>query len=496
MALKAREKDGGATDGAHAGGPVVVWFRNDLRVRDNLALSKAVASGAPIIALFILDETAKAPRKLGGARRWWLHHSLVSLKASLAAINIPLVLRRGETEKLVRAVVEESGAGSLFWNRRYEPAGIAIDTRLKASLKEDGIHVESFDGQLLHEPNRTATGSGGHYKVYTPFWRALDAGTPPRDPIGAPDKAAKPAADLSSDTLDDWKLLPTKPDWSGGIAESWKPGEAGAWERLEDFISGPFDAYAEGRDLPDRVGTSRMSPHLAFGEITPYQIWAETSRRPKEVASEDRTTYRKEIVWREFSYHLLYHKPDLAEANYNAAFDAMPWRQDKDGLRAWQRGMTGYPIVDAGMRELWQTGWMHNRVRMIVASFLTKHLLIDWRIGEDWFWDTLVDADPASNAAQWQWVAGSGADAAPYFRIFNPMLQGSKFDKKGDYVRRFVPELAELPDKYIQTPWEAPSEILTRAGIDLGKDYPRPIVDHQKARQRALDAYKKLKEAA
>jgi deoxyribodipyrimidine photo-lyase len=353
--------------------------------------------------------------------------------------------------------------------------------------------VETFDGQLLHEPARLKTGSGGPYRVYTPFWRAFTEEVPPRPPVDAPESIDPFDGGLASDRLSDWALLPTRPDWASGIAEEWSPGEAGAEERLERFIGEALDGYADKRDLPGAPFTSKLSPHLAFGEITPFQIWQAAEDAREGVPARDLATFRKELVWREFSYHLLVNFPSLPVENFNEDFDAFPWRGTNDQLECWQRGRTGYPIVDAGMRELWQTGWMHNRVRMIVGSFLVKHLLIDWRHGEAWFRDTLVDADPASNTASWQWIAGSGADAAPYFRIFNPILQGEKFDADGSYVRRFVPELADLPDTYLHKPWEAPEQVLEKAGVKLGGTYPRPVVEHKGARDRALAAYQEMK---
>ena len=342
--------------------------------------------------------------------------------------------------------------------------------------------MHSFAGRLLHEPARMETKAGGPFKVYTPFWRAVENGGEPRDPLPAPGSLAAPERFPASEKLRDWKLLPEMPDWSREIADCWTPGEAAARRRLENFIEHGLDGYADRRDRPaDTKATSGLSPHLALGEISPFQLWHATRSLPGNIAGRDLTTWRKEIVWREFCHHLLYHFPRLGDENYNERFDDFPWRSDEAALEAWQKGRTGYPIVDAGMRQLWRTGWMHNRVRMIAASFLTKHLLIDWREGEAWFWDTLVDADQASNAANWQWVAGSGADAAPYFRIFNPILQGEKFDPDGVYVRRCVPEIARLPDKYIHKPWKAPEADLEMAGIRLGETYPGPIVEHKGA---------------
>ncbi|MEL6751271.1 MAG: deoxyribodipyrimidine photo-lyase, partial [Pseudomonadota bacterium] len=345
----------------------------------------------------------------------------------------------------------------------------------------------SFDGLLMHEPARVRTGSDKPYKVYTPFWKNLAASLDVRQPLPAPEKLKAPSTSPNSDELDDWNLLPTKPDWSGGISERWTVGETAAHERSDAFLADDLRTYDDARDDPGLDRTSRMSPYLRFGHVSPHQLWhaAQDGRRTADPKA--RETFLKELVWREFSYHLLSNFRPLHEENFNPKFDDFEWRDDPEGLKAWQKGRTGYPIVDAGMRQLWQTGWMHNRVRMITASFLVKHLLIDWREGERWFWDTLVDGDPASNPAQWQWVAGTGADAAPFFRIFNPILQATKFDPKGTYIKHFVPELKNLPNKFLGAPWEAGTAALNEAGIQLGKTYPRPIVDHKTARERALD---------
>ena len=351
----------------------------------------------------------------------------------------------------------------------------------------------SFDGQLLHEPTQVKTGAGNPFKVYTPFWRAFSALPAPRAPYDAPQWLNGFAGTLESDALGDWGLLPTRPDWSKGFNEDWKPGEEGAQEKLRTFIDSGLNNYADGRNLPGQASTSRLSPHLAMGEISPFQVWRATLGLEGLHSPRDVEVFRKEVVWREFAYHLLFHFPTLATENFNEGFDDFPWASKPELIEAWKRGKTGYPIVDAGMRQLWQTGWMHNRVRMAAASFLIKHLLADWRVGEEWFWDTLVDACPANNAASWQWVAGSGADAAPYYRIFNPVLQGEKFDTDGAYVRRFVPEIARLPNNLLHRPWEAGPLELAAAGIDLGKTYPKPIVDHSVARDRALSAYKSLR---
>ena len=467
----------------------LVLFRHDLRIADNRALAAAAASGRPVVPVFILDEVSPGTRPSGSARRWWLHHSLASLARDLAHLGSPLVLRRGRMDDVADALVAETGADVVYWNRRYDPAGRAVDTRLKVALRGRGIAARSFEGQLAHEPSLLKTKAGGPFRVFTPFWRAFSAEAEPRDPVDAPAALLPPALPVASEALADWALLPTAPDWSKGFTARWTPGEAGARAALAGFIEGGLAGYAANRDVPEGDTTSRLSPHLAHGEITPYQIFSALKHGRTAGSPADREKFRQEVGWREFSWHLLFHNPDLGSENFNKAFDAFPWTADAPALAAWRRGRTGYPIVDAGMRELWRTGWMHNRVRMVAASFLVKHLLVDWRQGEAWFWDTLVDADLASNAASWQWVAGSGADAAPYFRIFNPVLQGEKFDPDGAYVRRWVPELATLPARYIHRPWEAPRDILFHASVKLGETYPVPVVEHQHARRRALAAY-------
>ena len=468
---------------------VIVLFRHDLRIADNRALAAAAATGRPVVPVFVLDEVSPGTRPAGGARRWWLHHSLAALSRDLARLGSPLVLRRGRMAEVAEALVEETGAGAVFWNRRYDPAGRAVDTALKASLRGRGLAAESFEGQLAHEPSRLKTRGGGPFRVFTSFWRAFSAEAGPCGPVDAPALLRAPHGPVGGDPLEGWALLPTAPDWAAGFRTRWTPGEAGARQALADFLESGLAGYAGRRDLPAGDTTSRLSPHLAHGEITPLQIFAALGRSGIAGSAADREKFRQELGWREFSWHLLFHNPGLGTENFNRAFDGFPWASDGPGLSAWRRGRTGYPIVDAGLRELWRTGWMHNRVRMVAASFLIKHLLVDWRQGEAWFWDTLVDADLASNAASWQWVAGSGADAAPYFRIFNPVLQGEKFDPDGAYVRRWVPELAKMPTRYVHRPWEAPRDILFHAGVKLGETYPVPVVEHEHARRRALAAY-------
>ncbi|MEM9329692.1 MAG: deoxyribodipyrimidine photo-lyase [Pseudomonadota bacterium] len=465
----------------------ICWFRQDLRIADNPALTHASQSGG-VLPVFILDET---DRPLGGASKWWLHHSLSSLSQSLGG----LVLRRGNPLEELKTLVEKTKATQIVWNRCYEPHGINRDKEIKSYFKSAGLEVMSFPGSVIHEPWEIQTGSGGPYKVYTPFSRAIQAkGFPP--PLPADTVKIAETDDLGH-TLEALNLLPSHPNWAQGWAELWSPGEAGAHTALDIFLKSGLTGYGELRNRPDLPNVSRLSPHIHYGEISPRQICAKSGfladKSPEH--AHDVGKFLSEIAWRDFANHLLFHFPEIPVRNWKPTFDHYPWRQSKEDLEAWQKGMTGYPMVDAGMRELWHTGYMHNRVRMLVASFLVKHLRIHWREGEAWFWDTLVDADLANNTSSWQWVAGSGADAAPYFRIFSPLGQGPKFDPKGHYVRQWCPELAKLPDNVIHAPFEASEIILKNAGVKLGETYPFPIVDHKKARQAALDGYEAVKAA-
>jgi deoxyribodipyrimidine photo-lyase len=473
--------------------PVIVWFRDDLRLNDNPALHAASSTGQPVLAVFVFDDATPTLRKLGGAARWWLHHSLTNLKTALGG---NLLILSGAAEPALVALAQSAEASAVYWNRRYGEAERTVDGALKDKLKSAGVEARSFNGVLLNEPWEVQSKVGAPMKVFTPYWRAARERGEPAAPLPAPKFVSAPLPKGFGVELEALQLLPTKPDWSGEMQNVWQPGEAGARANLASFLEGAIKNYGENRNRPDRLSTSRLSPHLRFGEISPRQIWHATRSAFETGAAPakeyDGEKFLTEIGWREFSYHLLYQFPQLANANFQRKFDAFPWSNDDNTLRAWQRGMTGYPIVDAGMRELWRTGWMHNRVRMVVGSFLVKHLLLDWRKGEDWFWDTLVDADPASNAASWQWVAGSGADAAPYFRIFAPVLQGEKFDPDGAYVRKYVPEIAKLPNKFLHAPWKAPHLELARAGITLGMTYPHPVVVHEEARVRALAAFKSI----
>jgi deoxyribodipyrimidine photo-lyase len=459
--------------------PAIVWFRQDLRLADNPALSAAVESGRPIIFLYILDDETPAKWRMGAAQRWWLNKSLGALDAELRRKGCSLTLRRGAAAAVLAELAAETGAELLCWNRCYEPFAVERDKALKAKLS---IEIKSFGSALLHEPWEVKTGSGDPFKVFTPFWRAARS-MPVRAALAAPRALKSYAPQIATDPLEAWALTPRRPNWALGFESEWRPGEAGARKALESFVDERMTAYPGARDQLDQRGTSELSPHLHFGEITPAQIAAAAS----DGAGSDK--FMSEIGWRDFSHSLLFHWPTLPESNWRASFDAFPWANNEANLRTWQRGETGYPVVDAGMRQLWATGWMHNRARMIAASFLIKHLLTDWREGQAWFWDTLVDADLANNAASWQWVAGSGADAAPYFRIFNPVVQGQRYDADGVYVRRWVPELAKLDTKFIHQPWLASAPVLANAGIKLGTTYPKPIVDHGFARSRALEAF-------
>ncbi|PZO54891.1 MAG: deoxyribodipyrimidine photolyase [Alphaproteobacteria bacterium] len=473
--------------------PAIVWLRQDLRLADNPALRAALDSKRPLILLFVLDDETPGRWRIGGASRWWLHKSLEALSADIAKRGGTLVLRRGAAESIVLDLAKQSKAEAVFWNRCYEPFAIKRDAAIKEKLRAKGVTVESCNGALLNEPWTIKTKTGEPYKVFTPYWRACLQTGETRAPLPTPKKLPGWSGKLASDDLASWKLLPTKPDWATGFDE-WRPGEAGAHAALNAFIDANVADYPEARNELGLNRTSRLSPHLHWGEISPVQISAaiqsSTHDTPKLQRGADK--FMAEIGWREFSTNLLFHWPTLPDANWRDQFDAFPWRDDDAALEAWRRGRTGYPVVDAAMRELWVTGYMHNRARMIAASFLIKHLLIDWRRGEEWFWDTLLDADLANNAASWQWVAGSGADASPYFRIFNPVTQGERYDTDGAYVRRWLPHLAKLPDAFIHKPWEAPALVLREAGVALGETYPTPIIDHAAARARALEAFAKL----
>ncbi len=474
--------------------PTLLWFTRDLRLSDHPALCAAARRG-PVVPVFILQPDDALGWPLGGASKWWLAQSLRALGRDLESLGSRLVVRRGEPVKVLAALARESGADAVYWSRAYEPELARAQDEAREALEAGGVSVKRFGGRIMFEPEDVKTGSGAPYKVFTPFYRAILSRGGPSQPLTAPDSLRAPETWPESEALESWGLEPTKPDWSGGLRATWTPGEQGARDRLAWFLENAASDYDTLRDRPDMDGTSRMSPYLTFGEISPRQIWhiAQARADEGECGENGIRSFLSEVVWREFSYHLLFHWPDLPDTSWKPEFRDFPWAEDKEGLRTWQRGQTGYPIVDAAMRQLYEIGWMHNRCRMITASFLIKDLLVPWQDGEAWFWDTLVDADLASNSAGWQWTAGSGADAAPYFRVFNPVRQGEKFDPKGEYVRRWVPELAKLPAKHIHAPWDAPADVLRDAGVRLGETYPEPIVDHGMARKRALAAYEEIK---
>jgi deoxyribodipyrimidine photo-lyase len=469
--------------------PIIVWFRQDLRLSDNPALDHAVQSGRPVICLYILDRKFGGSWSPGAASRWWLHKSLESLDDGLRGKGARLILRSGDAGCVLRALVEETGAQAVVWNRCYEPFAVARDTALKDELARTGIDVRNFNSALLYEPWEVKTATGRPYRVFTPYWRTASMAGAPLKPVRAPERIGSFDGCLASEHLASWELLPHAPDWAAGLRAEWTPGERGAQQRLDMLLARGGD-YSADRDRPDIEGTSRLSPHLHWGEISPRQVWHAVSAHRGIFNGADK--FLSELGWREFSYHLLFFNPHMPDEALDARFRRFPWRKGESDYRAWTRGRTGIPIVDAGMRELWTTGWMHNRVRMIAASFLIKHLGIDWRRGEAWFWDTLADADLANNAQGWQWVAGCGADAAPFFRIFNPVLQGRKFDPEGTYIRRWVPELARLPLKYVHAPWEADPASLAGSGIKLGDNYPLPLVDLAAGRDRALASFRAL----
>jgi len=445
----------------------LVWLREDLRLADNPALRAAIDHGGPVTVVVVLDEDSPGIRPLGAASRWWLHHSLGALDADLRARGSRLVLRRGSAAEVVPRLVADADADAVYWNRRYGRVERDLDAGIKTALTDAGTEAHSFAANLLWEPWTVLTGQGEAFKVFTPFWRAAQAMPEPRHPLPKPRDLPAPA-DVASDDLDDWGLLPTAPDWAGGLRDAWEPGEAGAHRRLEHFVHESLEDYDQ-RDEPAMAATSDLSPHLRWGEVSPYQVWHRLHGELEPEQRRQAPAFLRQLAWREFNWNEYFHCDDIATVNVRREFDAFPWRDvDDDELDRWRYGRTGIDLVDAGMRELWHSGAMHNRVRLATASFLVKNLLVDWRIGEQWFWDTLVDADPANNAANWQWVAGSGFDAAPYFRIFNPDRQLERFDPHREYVRRWVP---------------------------ADEDRPEPMVDLKASRQRALDAYAEMRRA-
>ncbi|WP_152658720.1 cryptochrome/photolyase family protein [Devosia chinhatensis] len=461
----------------------LVWLRNDLRLSDNPALVEGCKLDETI-AIYI-HATDKGLRPEGGAARWWLNRSLNSVAADLAKIGVKLKVECGLSLDVLKRVAGETGADSVHWNRRYGPDARELDKTIKASLREDGLDVSSHEGNVLAEPWTVETGQGKPYSVFTPFWKTLKAKDIAR-PLPAPRGKS-----IKSDAVDTDYV---EPAWAEKLQHYWHHGEKAALSALDDFLEDKVEDYPEGRNVPAKDVTSRLSPHLRFGEISAREIWhralAYAHAKPSKAGAIDK--FLSELAWRDFSYHQLYHRDDISKVSMQPKYEGLEWRNAPKQLTAWSKGATGFPIIDAGMRELWETGYMHNRVRMLVASLLTKNMLIDWRRGEDWFWDCLVDADEANNPASWQWVAGSGLDAAPYFRIFNPVTQGERFDGAGDYVRRWVPELGKMPDKWVHKPFEAPEEVLKSAGVVLGRTYPNPVVDLKSTRARALEAVSDL----
>ncbi|MBT6199072.1 MAG: deoxyribodipyrimidine photo-lyase [Bacteroidetes Order II. Incertae sedis bacterium] len=473
----------------------VVWFRRDLRLHDHAALAAAVKRGN-VVPVYIWSPDEEGEVSPGAASRWWLHQSLSQLDQALGRLGSRLIFRSGPIVPTLEKLCSEVNADGLVWHRMYEVSAIRHDEAVRARLGKRISYIESFPGYLMVEPSTLLNQSGRPYQVFPPFWKRCVQGLALKQPISCPRALDSPKVWPKSDTLSEWGLQPPIP-WTQGIAARWTPGEKAARILMSRFVKKRVLQYGTQRNRPDCDGTSELSPSLHFGEISPGQIW-DALRRFAERESIAAPVWKgwqfvAELGWREFAGYLLHHFPHTPTEPLRPEFERYPWDSTKEHLSAWQRGQTGYPIVDAGMRQLWTTGWMHNRVRMIVASFLVKHLRIPWQEGADWFWDTLVDADLANNTLGWQWTTGCGADASPYFRIFNPMTQGEKFDPHGGYVRRWVPELAHLPDKYLNRPWEAPPKILTQAKVRLGVDYPNPVVDHGVARQCALDGYAEMR---
>lgn len=464
----------------------IIWFRQDLRIEDHPALMAACERGN-VLPVYIHSQDGEGKWPIGAASKWWLHYSLQSLANELEKIGLKLIIRCGKALEILEQLINESGASAVYWSRRYEPASLDRDAKVKKQLHAKGIEAQSFNSALLFEPWTVATKQGKPYQVFTPFWKTCLTLESPPAPLPIPQKKSHAQLKIKSLALEELHLLP-RIHWDEGIKKTWKPGSVAAKSHLSHFLKGPILDYHEARDFPAVEGISRLSPYLHFGEISPRMIRHEVLKA--YAGSQEKVDcYLKQLGWREFAHHLLYHFPQTPELPLRKDFMEFPWKENHAHLVLWQKGMTGYPFVDAGMRQLWQTGWMHNRVRMVVGSFLVKDLLISWTEGAKWFWDTLVDADLANNTLGWQWVGGCGADAAPYFRVFNPITQGEKFDSNGEYIRKWVPELAALPNKWIHKPWEAPPELLSLLGIKLGEDYPFPVVDHAKARIEAIAAF-------
>ncbi len=472
----------------------LVLLNHNLRLHDNSPLHAAANKG-PVIPVFVFQNDTKASWQLGAASKWWLHNSLQSLSNDLDSIGSRLIIREGNSYLVLKDLIEETGFRDIYFEQSLLPSAYIHEDRLHKLCKRFKGEAKRFPGQTLFHPSQVLTKDNKPYKVFTPFWNSCLNHHVVPTPLPIPNLKS-PVKWPTSQKTEELDLLPSGFNWTKTIAQKWKPGEANARLALDSFVTEHMSGYEDNRNIPSLTsGTSKLSPHLHFGEISPATVWHYAKKAIFDQPKSDNggKIFLKEIGWREFSYHLLFHFNDLDTSPLNQKFQSFPWAQDNNSLLAWQKGQTGYPIIDAGMRELWQTGWMHNRVRMIVASFLVKNLRIHWLEGAKWFWDTLLDADLASNSASWQWVAGCGADAAPYFRIFNPILQGKKFDPTGDYVRRFIPEIKNLPDRYIHEPWTANQDILTNAQIELGKTYPSPIIDLKTTREAALAAYQQTK---
>ena len=478
--------------------PIILLMANVLRLDDHPALSKAVETGAPVIPLYVFDEDSPNVRPYGAASKWWLMHSLEKLQGRFKDLGSRLIIAKGKTVDIVTKLVQDLDASAVYLTRGYTPGSKWIEDTLNIELDELGVPCRRFGGNLLLEPEQVRTKAGGIYTVFTPFWKACKELIDETKPKPAPDEIRAPDEWPNSLSIDDLDLKPKPVNWAKGMDQAWEQGTEAALERLDDFLNEASADYSKNRDKPGVDGTSKMSPYLTFGEISPRMIWSRTKAyiADNPSAQKGAEKFLSEVGWREFSWHLLFNFPEMQTEPMRENFADFPWKEGMgEDVKAWQKGMTGFPIVDAGMRQLWQTGWMHNRVRMIVASFLVKDLLWHWHVGEDWFWDTLVDADFGNNIASWQWVSGCGADAAPYFRIFNPITQGFKFDSDGDYIREFVPELAGLPNKYIHEPFEAPEDVLADAGVKLGETYPNPMVNRKETRARALEAFESIKKS-
>ena len=501
---KMAHKPGAKAASGRGDDTALVWFRNDLRLADHRPLTEALQEARHVLCVFVLDRKAGGAWALGGASLWWLHHSLAALAEAIGKAGGKLILREGDAAKIIPALAAEAGAASVHCGRSHEPVLRELDRRVEKALAQHDIAFRSHRVSTLFELDTIRTQTGKVYGVYTPFARTCRGLPDPEPPLPPVKQLHAPDGKFASDRLEDWRLLPTRPDWAGGLRDAWTPGEAGAHARMQRFLADHLDDYGDSRNIPgNEDGTSMLSPHLRWGELSPVQVWhaareanGQGRARKGSTGRSGFDTFQGEILWHEFAAYLLHHNPAMPDEPLRPAYNRLRWRHDPRGLQAWQRGQTGVPIVDAGMRQLWHIGWMHNRVRMITASLLTKHLLVSWQEGEAWFWDTLVDGDLATNSASWQWVAGTGTDSQPFFRIFNPVTQGRKFDPDGAYVRRWVPELQRLGDRWLHEPWEAPEAELERAGIRLGDHYPRPVISLTEGRDRALAAFRNEVRAA